>query len=613
MSAGAPCLLSDLLNRQGHTMKQKIIVAALAAILATPSFAQIAPPPVTGTGGYSAVCTNTAKDSNGNPVGCATSGADMANATGQGASAFGQNSTAAAANSFAGEGAIVESGSDNSIAMGAGAHIFAGGLNSVAIGSNAVTAGGWNGVSFLGSFATAVGPSSESAGLGAVAVGASAQAFGTASVAIGGITSTQVVDGAVVPATTTTIAAGTGAIGIDGGATADQAIAIGLNSGSIGTAGVALGTWAGASGNYDTALGAYAFASGGWSLAAGDGAKASALEGVAIGAGAHAVAGYSVALGSNSFADRTMTVSIGSDGSNGAGAFQAQIVNLRAGTQPFDAVNLQQLDGAGNAIAAWIGAGAMFEAAGGGTFTAPTFVLTNPYTAGSYTNVSGAITALDDAIAKIQLTPGPEGPAGPEGPQGPAGTNGNDGAPGPAGPQGPAGADGKNGTGGGADPLAVHYDSTAQTSVTLDPNGNGATTVRNVAAGVAPTDAANVSQIDDALRSANTYTDLRSTDTLNQANAYTDLRVAGLNARIDYALAAASSNANAAAAAAAQDPTHRNRVAVSDGLAQGVNAWTFMYQHITRSGVTWNTSLTGEQGGGSSSERQVGIGIGYSW
>lgn len=585
-----------------------VLTAALAAIMAPCAFAQTAPPQTVGTGGYSAVCTSTTKDSSGNPIGCMPVAGGLANASGQGAAAYGQNATAAATDSFAGEGATVESGSDNGVAMGTGARIFAGGLNSVAIGSNAVTAGGWDGVSFLGSFATAVGPSSESAGLGAVAVGASAQAFGTASVAIGGITSTQVVDGAVVPATTTTIAAGTGAIGIDGSATADQAIAIGLNSGSIGVSGVAVGTWAGALGDYDTALGAYAFASGGWSLAVGEGASASALEGVAIGAGAQAVAGYSVALGSNSFADRTMTVSVGNDGSNGAGAFQAQIVNLAAGTQQLDAVNLQQLDGAGNAIAAWIGAGAMFEAAGVGAFTAPTFLLTNPYTAGSYTTVSGAITALDDAITNIQLTPGPQGPTG---------ANGNDGAPGPAGPegpQGPAGEDGKNGTNGtGTDPLAVHYDSTAQTSVTLDPNGNGATTVRNVAAGVAPTDAANVSQIDEALQSANTYTDLRSMDTLNQANAYTDLRIAGLNARIDYALAAASSNANAAAAVAAQDPTHHNRVAVSDGLAQGVNAWTVMYQQVTSSGVTLNASLTGEQGGGSRSERQVGIGVGYSW
>jgi len=499
-------------------------------------------------------------------------------------------------------------------------------LNSVAIGSDAVTAGGWNGVSFLGSFATAIGPSSESAGLGSVAVGASAQAFGTASVAIGGITSTQVVDGAVVPATTTTIASGIGAIGIDGSATADQAIAIGLNSGSIGVAGVALGTGAGVSGDYDTALGSYAFASGGWSLAVGEGANASAIESVAIGAGAQAVTGYSVALGSNSFADRTMTVSVGNDGSNGVGAFQAQIVNLAAGTQPFDAVNLQQLDSGGNAIATWIGAGAMFEAAGGGAFNAPTFVLANPYTAGSYSTVSGAITALDTAITDVQSKPGLRGPAGPEGPQGPqgpqglAGTNGKDGATGPAGPQGPAGKDGANGkdgtnaTGGtGSDPLAVHYNDKTQTSVTLDTAGNGPAIVRNVAAGVAPTDAANVSQVDEALLSAKTYTDLRSIDTLNQANAYTDMRVAGLNARIDYALAAASANANAAAAVAAQDPTHNNRVAVSDGLASGVNAWTTIYQHKGDSGITWNVSMTGEQGGGSSSERQIGVGIGYSW
>jgi hypothetical protein len=143
---------------------------------------------------------------------------------------------------------------------------------------------------------------------------------------------------------------------------------------------------------------------------------------------------------------------------------------------------------------------------------------------------------------------------------------------------------------------------------------HGGTRVRNVADGVAPTDAANVSQIKEALAAAHAHTDVRSIDTLNRANAYTDIQVGRLNLRVNYALAAAAANANAAAAVAAQDPpSHHNRIAASDGLASGVNAWTLMYQRKGASGVTWNVSLTGEQGGGSSSERQVGIGIGHSW
>jgi len=46
---------------------------------------------------------------------------------------------------------------------------------------------------------------------------------------------------------------------------------------------------------------------------------------------------------------------------------------------------------------------------------------------------------IEQGIADVELTPGPEGPQGPEGPegpQGPAGADGSDGA------EGPAGADG---------------------------------------------------------------------------------------------------------------------------------------------------------------------------
>jgi hypothetical protein len=38
-----------------------------------------------------------------------------------------------------------------------------------------------------------------------------------------------------------------------------------------------------------------------------------------------------------------------------------------------------------------------------------------------------------------------------------------------------------------------------------------------------------------------------------------------------------------------------------------------MYQHRSDKGVVWNASLTGEQGGGSAAERQVGVGVGFSW
>jgi hypothetical protein len=70
-------------------------------------------------------------------------------------------------------------------------------------------------------------------------------------------------------------------------------------------------------------------------------------------------------------------------------------------------VNLTQLNDGGSAIAAWIGGGALFDAAGSGTFTAPSFVLTNPYTTRSYNTIADALAALDTAVTDVSKQPGP--------------------------------------------------------------------------------------------------------------------------------------------------------------------------------------------------------------
>ncbi len=59
------------------------------------------------------------------------------------------------------------------------------------------------------------------------------------------------------------------------------------------------------------------------------------------------------------------------------------------------------------------------------------------------------ITYVDQEIANIELTPGPQGESGPQGPAGPKGDTGDTGA---TGPQGPAGADGQDGAPGGIGP-----------------------------------------------------------------------------------------------------------------------------------------------------------------
>jgi trimeric autotransporter adhesin len=74
-------------------------------------------------------------------------------------------------------------------------------------------------------------------------------------------------------------------------------------------------------------------------------AVASGNHATAMGANAKASADNSVALGANSVADRANTVSVGAAGS------ERQIVNVAAGTEATDAVNVQQLNAAvGNAV-----------------------------------------------------------------------------------------------------------------------------------------------------------------------------------------------------------------------------------------------------------------------
>ena len=640
-----------------RTLTAAAVAAAIAFALAPQARAQTAPQS-TSTGGAAASCWTTTDGTTGtDPTKtCATNtGAPQdAQATGSGASAFGWMANASGWNSTAVGFQTAASGANASAfgnnAQASGDDATALGFGSAASGQGSTAIGG------TASGANAIAISGNATGTGSTAIAGGA-ASATNAVALGLYSSAQAAQSfALMGGTTVAPSAGdpgaggtTGAnfelaIGPNAWAYDQDALAIGRQAAAQ-AGGVALGFganagaysqafgWsAAAAGNYATAFGSLAYAQGNYSVALGYGSTAVADTAVAIGGGAQAGYSYSVALGEASTANRVSTVSVGNDGTDGQPAFTRAIANVSAGAYPTDAVNLAQLNAGGNAIATWFGAGASFNAAGGGAFTAPSFVLTNPYSAGTYNTVAGALAALDNAVTDVSKQPGPQGPqgpaggSGPQGPAGPQGPTGSTGPVGPAGPQGPqgatgatgpagpAGTNGKNGTNGSgttADPLAVRYDDATDASVTLQ--GANGTTVRNVAAGVAPTDAANVSQINKALQSAKTYTDIRSVATLNQANAYTDTQVGRLNLRVNYALAAAAANANAAAAVAGQDPTHHNRVAVSDGLASGVNAWTAMYQHKGDSGVTWNVSLTGEQGGGSSSERQVGVGIGYSW
>jgi autotransporter adhesin len=100
--------------------------------------------------------------------------------------------------------------------------------------------------------------------------------------------------------------------------------------------------------------------------------------------------------------------------------------------------------------------------------------------------------------------------------------------------QGKDGTDGLNGTNavGGGDPNALVYDDASRSSVTVAP-GQAPATVKNVAAGTAGTDAVNVTQLDQAITTAKSYSDAGDVKTLSSANTYTDQRISQLNSALD--------------------------------------------------------------------------------
>ncbi|WP_175872567.1 YadA-like family protein [Burkholderia sp. BCC0397] len=127
------------------------------------------------------------------------------------------------------------------------------------------------------------------------------------------------------------------------GATADgaQSVAIGNNTATAATAGAstALGTNSTASASYGVAIGGATQAGRGAIVTSG------ATGSIAIGTISSASARNSVALGMGSVADRENTVSVGAGVPNIDGStFTRQIVNVSAGTQDTDAVNVGQMN-----------------------------------------------------------------------------------------------------------------------------------------------------------------------------------------------------------------------------------------------------------------------------
>ncbi|WP_322037527.1 YadA-like family protein [Burkholderia cepacia] len=364
--------------------------------------------------------------------------------------------------------------------------------------------------------AAAIGSSTAASGANAVAVGLQSGAGSNNSVAIGSFAQT--------------------------GAGQDYSVAVGSNVQTNGTQAVALGANAQANGNYALAVGNNgAQAIGDGSVAVGNAANvragstnaiaigtganvARSVEGaMALGANATAGAANSVALGANSFSNRANALSVGRAGA------ERQIVNVAAGTQSTDAVNVSQLKGVTDAL----GGGAAVGA--DGTVTSPTYSLADPTDATkskSYNNVGDALSNLDGrtttntqnitVINKQLADSGLVDPATGQSITAVTYDRNADGTPnlgsvtlGGAGATTPvalknvadakddhdalnlgqlkdAGLVGDDGKGN-LTSMAVTYDGTARDKVTL--GGADGTTLANVKAGVADMDAVNVSQL----------------------------------------------------------------------------------------------------------------------
>ncbi|MCO1394427.1 YadA-like family protein [Burkholderia cenocepacia] len=342
--------------------------------------------------------------------------------------------------------------------------------------------------------AVAIGTSSAASGANAVAIGVQNVAGSDNSVALGSFAQTGAGQPYSVAMGSNVQTNGTQAVamGANAQANADYALAVGNNNvQAIGDSSIALGN------------GANVRAGATNSIAMGTGANvARNVQGaMALGSGATATTNGGIALGDNALANRANALSIGRAGA------ERQIVNVAAGTQNTDAVNVGQLKGVTNALGGGAGVGA------DGSVTQPTYSVGGK----DYNNVGDALGAIAASGGDPDAVKYDDGTHQ-------AITLGNAGTPVAIhnvaeGALTATSTDAVNGSqlfatntrvgdledslgrGGVIDPvtgesLAVVYDGTAKDKVTL--KGADGTTLSNVKAGVADMDAVNVSQLKDS-------------------------------------------------------------------------------------------------------------------
>lgn len=391
---------------------------------------------------------------------------------------------------------------------------------------------------------------------------------------------------------------------------------------------------------FNTAIGAGAQAgttgsaqagTGGQATAVGANAQANSLASEAIGYGAQTTAPFSTAIGNYALADQANTVSFGNDQTGNT----RRLVNLADGIDPTDAMTVGQ----GQQIASVFGGGASFS---GGVMSAPSYIFTSPYAAGTYNNVGTALNALDNgqnalwsAINNLPTggtgggTPGPVGPTGPQGPQGPAGSAANVAA-------------GKNivVTQNGSTATVSVSDTPTFTSVTTT-NGSSTTTttgdgvtitpasgnavslsgtglnngnnvISGVAAGTISTDAANVGQVQAAQQAAvstsEQYTDQQVAAAQDWSKSYTDQKFN--QARSQANAAGATASAIGMLSLSAQGIEQRDRLVMSTAVYNGSGAIGLGFNHVSESGRV-SVAIGGAFGQhGGAVGASLGIGIG---
>ncbi|WP_250622819.1 ESPR-type extended signal peptide-containing protein [Pinirhizobacter soli] len=355
----------------------------------------------------------------------------------------------------------------------------------------------------------AIGSGATTASQNSVAIGANAKSNGISGVALGAGARAMFDNGVAIGAAST--------------ATYASAVAIGAHAAAAKES-VALGNGAKAVSNNDVAIGSKATAAMD-SVAVGQGAIAVGGS-TSVGQGAKAAGANSVALGRGSLALRANTVSVGSAGN------ERQIVNVAEGTQDTDAVNVAQLKKAGlvggdggtlDAVVYDAGSSRGSVTFGGLGGTKLTNVMAGIVSATSTDAVNGSqlwilqdqVGKLGDRVTNIESNGVPGN--GPFTPPPAPGDSGRDPAFATTGDGDPAAATGKDsvaaGTGASAtadNSVAIGAGSVADRADTVSVGSAGhERVVSNVAAGSQRTDAANWGQVQDALATANRYTDDR--------------------------------------------------------------------------------------------------------